>query len=202
MKTIRMVLCVALALLAWPLAAAEFRIIGGNQLVISSTAEQSVWTVARDDGGNPLAVLSWVESGKLHVQTFPLPFFGDIEPGPDPDPDPEPEPGPGPVETMFGVLVEETDDRDTLPPEVVKAIMSEKVRNYMDENGHQFRVVDKDIKDPDGKIPADIASFLQRAKGKDLPWLILADQDGSILYEGPVTGEDELIDTLKNYGGE
>lgn len=139
----------------------------------------------------------------LSLHTFTVGESGP-EPGPDPtpDPDPPPPPPPPPVQNIFAVIVEETDDRDELSAAQVAALDSTEIRDYMAEHGHQFRVVDQDVKGPDGKRPPSIASFLQRAENRPLPRLIVSDQAGEVLADDLVESEPAVLKTLKQYGGD
>jgi hypothetical protein len=121
-------------------------------------------------------------------------------PPPDP-PVPPPEP-PGPVAPtkLVVVIVEET----AAAVATRGAFLADRpLADFMAAHGHRWRVVDKDVTGADGKPPADVVRFLDRAKAAKLPTLFLVDPKGRTVHEGPVPATAaELAALLKKWGGE
>lgn len=121
-------------------------------------------------------------------------------PQPPPNPDPKPEP-PGPVTpTKFKiVIVEETEQAVA---ERGAFLASTTLAAYLREKGHSWRVVDKDVTDSSGKPPADIAKYIEAAKGKTLAQVFLIDSDGKLRHQGNCNFKvSEMIELLKKNGG-
>ena len=117
---------------------------------------------------------------------------------PDPPTPPTP-PTPTPIK-LWVTVVEETADRTV---EQGRVYTSDQLHAYLDAHQHQWRIVDDDVTDEDGAIPGGLATYLTRARGKPLPWVIVADATGDVLWEGTLPETDDtLLDTLKKYGGD
>jgi hypothetical protein len=117
-----------------------------------------------------------------------------------PDPPTPPTP-PTPTPTRLWVtVVEETADRTI---EQGRIYTSDHLHTYLQAHQHKWRIVDDDVTDEDGAIPGGVATYLARARGKPLPWVILADATGVVLWEGTLPETDDaLLETLKQYGGD
>jgi len=124
---------------------------------------------------------------------------GGDDPNPDPDPDPPPPPPPG---RIFAVMVFENGDRDDYTVDQLATIESESVREYMVRKGYGFDCVDQDVKGEDGTPPVHLRSFLDRAKGKALPRIIVVDRNGKPLIDELIESEERVLKILKKYGGE
>lgn len=122
-------------------------------------------------------------------------------PGPSPTPDPPaptpptpPTPPPAPVAgpAKFVVVIEESATAAATRGELYsdKALI-----DYYAAQGIKARRVDKDVVDAAGKPPADVARFLDDAKGKPLPRVYLVGGDGKQLYAGNL--HDDPADLLK-----
>ena len=119
--------------------------------------------------------------------TFLLPSLVPVPPvptppTPEPKPDPQPKPQPPPVGKLFCVVVESTEE----PPadiDVAGIRSSPEIREYCKANDIAWRMVDDGVKGPDGKPPAEIASFLTRAAGQKLPRIIVATESGDVLVD-------------------
>lgn len=132
-----------------------------------------------------------------------------VGPGlPDPKPlPPEPGPGPGPkppdplpaLKQLWVVVIEETADA----AETRGSLFRDKaLADRMKAKGHKFRVADQDVKTADGRAPADVAPWIERAKRAGLPRLFLIDQDGNALHEGPVPATaSEILTAITKAGG-
>ena len=120
-------------------------------------------------------------------------------PQPGPGPAPTPTPGPTTPTKLTVVVVEETADAVATRG----ALFSDPALNArMKAKGHGFRVVDKDVVGPDGKPPADIKRFLDRASGKALPQLFLVDEQGKARFAGDMAKTAaELLDLITRFGG-
>ena len=69
---------------------------------------------------------------------------------------------------------------------------------------HHFRgIIPTDlIEKGTNKPPASLAPFLDAAKGRMLPWILLVAPDGTILFQGPLPPTTaELTATIRRYGG-
>jgi len=100
-----------------------------------------------------------------------------IPPGPDP-PDPDP---PDPNQKWQVVIVFESADLDNYPRSQQVMLGSLTFRDALAAKGHKLVVggiVDKDIKDRDGKMPEALKPFLGAAAGKTLPQLCIAPIEG------------------------
>lgn len=118
-------------------------------------------------------------------------------PGPGPGPNPGPQPGPVVGGPLWVVIVEETADavatRGTL-------FRDKALSELMKAKGHKFRVVDKDVLDPNGKVPADVERFIK--SGFPLPHMFLVNRDGVIVFHNIATMDAGYVHAaLKNLGG-
>jgi hypothetical protein len=125
---------------------------------------------------------------------------GPIPPGPVPPnpvpPTPDPIVPPVPVykEPLSLLLIEESADRDNV--EEATAVLSEKVIQLIAKKNWYRHLLDKDVVDKDGKTPAVVKPYIERAVGKGLPWYIVVDTDGRIIVEGKIETEDGLLEVL------
>jgi len=134
-----------------------------------------------------------------HVVTFagkPEP----IPPGPQPGPDPpKPDPTPPIAGKLFVVVVEET--RDAAANRGLW-FTDKELWAYFREKGHRLRVVDKDVKDADGKTPADVKRFIDDTGNGGTPRLYLVGEDGKTRRAGPMPETPaKLLSLIKQYGG-
>jgi hypothetical protein len=62
---------------------------------------------------------------------------------------------------------------------------------------HFYGVIPNDLKDKrSGKPPAHLKPFLERAALHNLPWIIFADEAGTILWEGPLPSTSKELENL------
>jgi hypothetical protein len=118
---------------------------------------------------------------------------------PDPKPGPDPNPNPGPVAKAWIVVIEETQEASA---QRGKFLEDRALVDYVAGKKWAVRVADKDAKGPDGKPPADLAPYLTRASGKQLPQMYIVSDARDVLYEGavPATPAD-LLALLRKLGG-
>ena len=126
------------------------------------------------------------------------------EPGPNPDPDPDPNPDPIPVTGLHVLVVYESEDLDNITPWQAAIFTSKPVRDYLNshcvntDGGPQWRFLDKDVDVKD--MTADWQAVFARAKGKELPWIIVASEKKS--FEGKLPADaTATLALLKQYGG-
>ena len=101
--------------------------------------------------------------------------------GGQPGPTPPVPPVPPPLQLAGAVIVDET---ATLKPDESKR--EREVEAYAKARKLVYRCVDRDVKDQTGKAPPDLQPYLDRAKGKTMPYLILFDtgKPAVVLWEG------------------
>lgn len=117
--------------------------------------------------------------------------------GPVPPP-PRPTPGPVTETKLFVVVVEETEQAAAgRGAFFTDSALSARFR----EKGHRWRVVDKDVRDGAGAVPADIKPYLEAAGS--YPTLFLVEQvTGRVRYKGAVPATPAgLLDAIKKAGG-
>jgi len=118
---------------------------------------------------------------------------------------PPPPPPPPPVEPLWGaVLIRETTNQT---PELAALLTDQSLRSFFFGNSLAFRVADPDEKGSDGKPPADLTPYIDRAKQVGLPRLFMLGTKGAVLYEGFVPDSAAaLVDLTKKFltqkGGE
>lgn len=155
-----------------------------------------------EDSNKPKAVPAMARPKASPTPPDPKPLPPDPKPlPPDPPPPPPPDPPPpDPVKAkLWGVvIVEETGDAVSTRG----AFLADKaLADYRAAHGQKFRVVDRDVVGADGKPPADVVRFLDKAKAAKLPMIFLVGTDGKEVYSGPVPATAaELVDLLKAKG--
>jgi hypothetical protein len=137
--------------------------------------------------------LTYQESGKVAVTQCVIGvgpkkgkwiWWPDDEPKPGPGPGPQPPDPPKPPEPNPGgkkqvAFVIESSNLDSLPLSQRSLLASLTLRQKLKEQGHQFLwILDKDVRDPTGNVPAAFAPFLGAAAGKPLPQLCFAPLGG------------------------
>jgi len=106
---------------------------------------------------------------------------------------PPPPPPPPPVELLQAVVVEESNDRTAQQAQVM---LSTRVRAAV---GNRFFVFDDDMADKHGQTPPNVACWIERAKGKSLPYLFLSDakaEPSAVAWEGPMPESIEKMLSL------
>lgn len=131
-------------------------------------------------------------------------------PPPDPEPKPDPEPEPDPPAPIPGgnrvLILYESSDLSTYPPEQAELITSGVVRDYLDKvcskgpdgKTPEYRIWDKDV---DLTNVSDVWKEAVKMQRDGLPWLIVS--NGQTGYSGPLPStQSELMAKLKQYLGE
>ena len=115
-----------------------------------------------------------------------------------PDP-PDPPLPPIPVAKAWVVVIEETQEAQATR----RTYYADPTLNaYVKAKGWKMRVADKDVKDPTGQPPKDLAPYLKMSQGKALPWLYVVSSDGIVRANQalPPTAA-ELTALLRKIGG-
>jgi len=156
----------------------------------------------------PVVLVTAIVDGRLVVYSLRIDLvFEDVPPGPfpgpqpnpnpNPNPHPEPQPGPQPQPQPVGpflvVIVEESDQRDTLPSETVRALTSVAIREYVKQHQSEFLLIDKDATTDNQAIKTVIAEAIKQS----LPRLIIRDSEGRIVVNEAVTSEQAAMDAIR-----
>lgn len=152
-----------------------------NGMVVTWVAPPGKYTVR--------CVLVHFEQKRLAQEKLNV-TIGDPSPNPPPPPPPPPPPEPG---KRWVILIEESSERTTELASVL-ADQNNLWRNYLKSSGHRFRAWDKDV------VPADGRRWLLECE--KIPTLFIADENGTILYEGdPPKTSQGMLDLIKEHGG-
>lgn len=120
-----------------------------------------------------------------------------LEAGPGPNPQPTPS-GPHKV---YMVVVEESTQRTPVAAALLDStVLTERFK----AKGHRHLVLDKDVIARAGQpVPEKLQAYLDKAKGKQLPYVVIADiTTGKLLHEGPLpTDEAGILQLLDKVGG-
>jgi len=141
-------------------------------------------------------------TGRETSKAVKLSSFVVVVGGAKPEPFPKPEPKPEPYVGKGRILVvEETAEAANNRGQYFS---NEALMGYIRAKcSHRPRIVDQDVKAPDGKPPADIAPWLALAKGKPLPQVYIVGGDGTVLFSGDLPKTPELLlSKLKEVFGE
>jgi hypothetical protein len=174
---------------------------GKTATVISYTAGRYrlwCWTVGADgEATDRYEVI--VAVGKPGPGPNPNP-----KPEPDPTPEPKPQPpppdpAPKPAGPLFVIVVEETADA---AKERGRLYSDRELTAAMKAGGHKWRIVDKDVVDPSGQTPRDVAPYIALAAGKGYPQIFLVTTTGKMVYSGNLPDDPAgILSLLKKYGG-
>lgn len=151
------------------------------------------------DGRAYLVLTIGGPSGQTIIPLVVMPYGTAPTPGPSPGPTPNPVAG-----KLFVLIVTETKDQT---PEQAAVINSQAARDLMAAKGWQWRVVDQDVVDENGRPPPDLAKWISQAKawaaaGNKLPCLLVLDEQGAVLSQGALPAiEAAYLDLLKKWGG-
>lgn len=122
-------------------------------------------------------------------------------PPPGPTPNPGPQPGPVTKVEVAAIIIEETAEAK----QNRGAYLSDQALfDFFSKNGHALRTADKDVKGPDKKTPpSDWVPYLNMAKGKEMPYLIIIPKTGGqTLWTGALPTEPAgLIALIRQVGG-
>lgn len=119
--------------------------------------------------------------------------------GPKPDPGPGPIPDPVGPQKLLMVVVHETAD---MTPERAALLDDADLLAWFNSKGHSRLLVDKDVTGKT-KVPDRLVPYLKRAEGKNLPWVVLVNQQtGKLQAEFSLpTTVSELKAILEKWGG-
>jgi len=119
-----------------------------------------------------------------------------IPPGPTPPPTPEPPITPS---KLFVLIIEETGDAVV---EKAMLMRDQAIMARMKSKGHQWRIVDKDVRSSNGVTPPDLVRFFEATKGKTLPQLFLVDDHGLIRWSGDMPRTPAaFLEAMQKVGG-
>ena len=155
------------------------------------------------DGTKAQAVFLPAKHGNLYLvyatQRGSLGFWT-LTKGTDPIP-PDPDPPPPPEPTRLTIVVIEDPERST---QIERDILADDRWRGLAMEKHNFLgIIPIDLVDNrTGKPPALLAPFLDLAKGKALPWTILADAKGNVVWQGHLPNSpDDFANLIKEKGG-
>lgn len=146
------------------------------------------------NGGAGEPPLETARTKVIVTGAIPLP---PIPPGPPVPPVP---PAPVVKQKLYFVCVEETSEATARR---TAFMLDPALRSHFANKGHAYRLVEKDVRDGAGNVPADVKTYLAEASGKPLPHLIVVPQTGGrSLYSGPVPETPaKLIELSERIGG-
>lgn len=125
-----------------------------------------------------------------------------VPPPPEPTPPAPTPPQPGAISVA---VIEDTEARTKLSAEQVKALVSSDVAGYMAQKNYFFRRVDRDILDPLGAPPVELAGYFKAVADQQvaLPALVIkSTKAGESLVAKPLPGDPQsLLELLQQYGG-
>lgn len=185
-------------------SAAEVSITPGITFTVPTSAGPAAGIAMPAADGQVYLVLSVVTPGGQLVMPFTIVPYGAPTPGPGPSPGPGPGPIPVPGDKLFVLVVTETKDQT---PEQATVLNSKAARDLMAAKSWQWRIVDQNVVDENGKPPADISKWIEQAKawataGNKWPCLMIIDSQGAVLSQGPLPAtEAEYLALLKKFGG-
>lgn len=173
----------------WSSPAGAVTVDKGSQLVVTQMAGRGQFDVK---------IVGWTPEGFTQEFLSLVVRVAGPEPPPPPGPLPPDPPAP-PVQTLWLVAVEESAEAKA---DRAAWIGYAPLRDYFQSKGHKARIIDQDVKGPDGQAPADLAPYLAGAKGQPLPYLFLVDQAGTVLYRGGLPATPAaLLALVKKVGG-
>ncbi len=156
-----------------------------------------------EDGTTAQAVFLPASNGNLYLvyatQRGKLGFWT-LTKGTDPIP-PDPDPPPPPEPTRLTIVVIEDPERST---QIERDILADDRWRGLAMEKHNFLgILPVDLVDKrTGKPPTLLAPFLELAKGKELPWTILADAKGNVVWQGHLPNSpDDFANLIKEKGG-
>lgn len=190
------------------------------RVVTTETGENYKWEVFSNNGGvadvaafgrqmlftgppgRYVILQSWENAAGEKRQAF---AFTDIVAGEEGPPPPNPpfpplppdppvvEPGP-----RWVIIVEETKDRT---PQQAAVLTDSSFRQWIATAGHDYRMIDQDVQNRAGTVPAACVPYLDLAKGKTLPRLFIVDgssgdSQGKVLFSGDLPSSAAALKTL------
>jgi hypothetical protein len=130
----------------------------------------------------------------LHNQEVP-PTPTPPDPAP-PNPTP-PTPTPGP---LLWITVVEDSNLNNRTPQQAAIYASKALRDAVAAGGLRWRLINANMRDAGGKVPAELVPYFEHVKGKTLPWMMFEDAAGRLLYEGPLPATaDQVLALVQKY---
>lgn len=182
-----------------PLAIPGKFVVGGKPDTLSVFNGKYIYVVQALAPDRQGEVIVWPLGGKAEDVTRRGVSSGK-SPRPPTPPDPDPKPKPEPIAKGWLVVVEETADATQARG---KFLSDPALASYLKGKGWKVRIADQNVVDAQGKPPADLLPYLNRARGRSLPQMYLVDQEGAVRIEGsvPATPAD-LLALLKTAAGD
>lgn len=125
---------------------------------------------------------------------------GPVPPKPDPKPPVPPGPAPVPVTPSKMTLVVFREASNASANENI-AITNPALNEYLRSKGHRWRILDKDVRDAAGQVPAEIAFYSKHSAGKTLPQIFVIDENRLVRHQGDFPSAAELLALLPKLGG-
>ena len=168
---------------------------GDTALVFASRIAQTVVVVfAHPVGDGAAALVHEFHNGASPKPDPPKPDPPKPDP-PKPDP-PKPDPGPSGL-TKAIIWIEETAERTAGQAE---AMADPESRRAIATAGWQLRIVDKDVRDEQGRRPAEWAAIIDAAIAKGLPIVLVADAGGKTTWYRAPEGAAQMRALLAEVG--
>lgn len=160
--------------------------------VFTSATPNKYRVVAVTSDRDTLPAVCWVIVSGV-VPPIPDP------PIPPPKPDP-PIPPPVPPAKAWLVIVEESGDTAINRG---KLLSDEALQSYIKSKNWRIRIVDKDVKNSEGKTPPDMEPYIKRTVGNKIPRAFVVDQDGTLRYENDLPAMPaDVLKLLRKIGGD
>ncbi len=150
-------------------------------------------------------VLKLSAAGKTEKRTLSakatIGVVGPLPPGPTPKPPIPPGPGPVPPVTPSKMTLVVFREASNASANENIAITNPGLNEYLRSKGHRWRILDKDVRDAAGQVPAEIAFYHKHSAGKTLPQLFVIDENRTVRHQGDFPTAAELLTLLPKLGG-
>jgi len=141
---------------------------------------EEVTIVLADGSQKTITVITDFQEGTID-DTATIVVTGDD--GPDP-PDPGPDPNPEPGKKWVGLIYESSQQNQ---PEVVRLKVSTEWRNFLNQRGHTWHLIDKDQ-----EVGPNTAEIVRRAVAAGIPRLVVVSSGGVELLSRPPPTENTV----------
>ena len=113
---------------------------------------------------------------------------------------PDPPVPPVPVTGLLWITVVEDSNLNHRTPQQAAVYASKALRDAVATGHLRWRLINANMLDTTGTLPAELAPYFTRAKGKTLPWMMFEDAAGNLLYDGtlPATA-GEVVALVQKY---